>query len=342
MLRCVGFFCFVVAGCGHLGFDRGTGSATDAADSASIDDGPTILSCSGLASICGPLGTTPCCGSTLIPGGAFYRSYDVAADSLWNDMSFPATVSDFRLDTYEVTVGRFRKFVEDGRGTSQKPPLAGEGARMLNGLPDQGGWEAAFDLQLVADTSTLRAVLQCDSANMRYTWTDAPGANESLAMNCLTWYEAMAFCVWDGGFLPTEAEWNYAAAGGDEQRAYPWSSPASSLLIDCEHANYNPGLPAGPCVGAVQPVGSHSPLGDGRWGHADLGGNLWEWTLDYTDGVNYAMPCNDCADLSPKIQRADRGGQFGNTVDNLRSANRSIFRPERRVDSHGVRCARAP
>src|SRR5256885_1964087 len=69
----------------------------------------------------------------------------------------------------------------------------------------------------------------------------APSANATLPVNCVSWFEAFAFCAWDGGYLPTEAEWNYAAAGGGDQRAYPWSVPSGTLLIDVAHANYNPG-----------------------------------------------------------------------------------------------------
>lgn len=72
---------------------------------------------------CGPMGTTNCCASSVVPGNAvgatlegtpFFRSYDVANDTSFKSMNYPATVSDFRLDTYEVTLGRFREFVNAG------------------------------------------------------------------------------------------------------------------------------------------------------------------------------------------------------------------------------------
>jgi formylglycine-generating enzyme len=161
-------------------------------------------SCADLPAICGSGGSKPCCAITTVPGGSYNRS---------NDARYPATVSSFRLDRFEV-VGRFRKFVAAYPGSK---PKAGDGAHPLIA---GSGWDAAWDANLPADKPTLVALSKCDSSFQ--TWTDAPGANENLPMNCMSWYEALSFCAWDGGRLPTEAEWNDAAAGGSEQRVCPW------------------------------------------------------------------------------------------------------------------------
>jgi formylglycine-generating enzyme required for sulfatase activity len=160
-------------------------------------------------------------------------------------------------------------------------------------------------------------------------------------MNCLDWTEAMAFCIWDGGFLPTEAEWNYAAAGGSEQRAYPWSSPPSALTIDRSDASYCVDVSAGGCVNpALTPVGT-KPAGDGRWGQSDLGGNVWEWVLDRYE-TPYQMPaCNDCASLPVAGYQVYRGGSFSAEASNLRGAVRGDDNMSTRANYIGVRCARA-
>jgi formylglycine-generating enzyme required for sulfatase activity len=126
---------------------------------------------------------------------------------------------------------------------------------------------------------------------------DAPESDDR-PVGAVTWTQAYAFCIWDGGFLPTEAEWNYAAAGGAEQRVYPWSTPPTSTTLDCAHASFQQqgDVICGPDADAM-PVGSKSPLGDGKWGHADLSGNRSEWTLDYLE--LYAVPCVDCARVTP-------------------------------------------
>jgi len=332
------FLPLIFAACGRIGFDSLGGSA----DGNATGDGAAVVSCAGLAPTCGRAGSSPCCDSLLVPGGTYLRSYDVAIDMTFNDMMDPATVSDFRLDTFEVTVGRFRQFVTAGMGTQQAPPPTGEGARMLNGMASQGGWDPSWTSSLAADPTSFGAALKCNA--MSQTWTDTPAANEALPINCVTWYEAFAFCAWDGGFLPTEAEWNYAAVGGAEQRAYPWSNPPASLVVDCAHANYYDSGAGISCVAnSVQNrVGSESPLGDGKWGQADLGGNASEWTLDW-EQVPYPNPCNDCADLTVSSAKIVRGGDSFNYQFNLRGASRSgVYPPASRSAAVGVRCARSP
>jgi formylglycine-generating enzyme required for sulfatase activity len=280
-----------------------------------------------LAKICGPSGEDDCCRSLPVAGGTFYRSYD-GLDYL--DKDAPATVSDFYLDKYEVTVGRFRTFVNAGLGTQSNPPAAGVGAHpKIAG----SGWNPAWNANLAPNTDALKTAHKCFAGYQ--SWTDAAGADESKPVNCLDWYTAFAFCAWDGGRLATEAEWNYAASGGDEQRYYPWSNPPTSKTIDDSYAAY-----CGGTCKSLQRVGSKSPKGDGRWGQSDLGGNAWEWTLD-ANSPTFPVPCQDCAVMTGGPLRNFRSGAFDDIAATLRSATRHVYHP----NYHGivgVRCARTP
>jgi len=298
-----------------------------------------FLSCAELAMTCGDNGNDSCCNSLEVPSGSYDRSYDLAGDGDSGNANAPATVSNFRLDKYEVTVGRFRAFVNAGMGTQASPPVPGAGAHAkITG----SGWDGAWNANLAMNITALVAAVKCDSTYQ--TWTDTPAANEHRPMNCITWYEAMAFCIWDGGYLPTEAEWNYAATGGDQQRAYPWSTPAGSLTpLDGSHASYEEGTTcvgdgsAGCALTDLVAVGT-KPWGDGRWGQSDLAGNVFEWTLDWYAG--YTTPCSDCADLAVASYRTVRGGSFDRVAITLRAGNRIPGDPVTRYDNVGVRCAR--
>jgi formylglycine-generating enzyme len=317
------------------GVDAGTTSDAGFASDAGVDAGPqgdagidagtpfdlqyldgrANPSCAALSDTCGADAGRPCCASTRVEGGSFNRSNDSAA---------PAAVSTFRLDVYEVTVGRFRAFVDAGRGTVNTPPNPSEGAHPK--IPNSG-WSAAWNSRLSTSTAVLVANLKCDSSAQ--TWTDTPGANENKAIVCVTWYDALAFCAWDNAYLPTEAEWNYAATGGNEQRLYPWGN-----VIDDSRVVYGP-------TAATPAVGQKSPLGDGKWQHADLSGSAWEWTLDLY--VNpYEVPCNDCSNISTGTQRMLRGGSYLNPELGLGSAYRNPGNPNERFKIFGFRCSRSP
>jgi formylglycine-generating enzyme required for sulfatase activity len=262
-----------------------------------------------------------------VPGGTFYRSYD---NVTYTSMTYPATVDAFYLDKYEITVGRFRQFVNVGMGTQSSLPAPGAG---VHPLIASSGWDAEWNANLPADTAALKAKLKCSATDQ--TWTDTAGDNESRPQNCMDWYTAFAFCAWDGGRLPTEAEWNYAAAGGSEQRVYPWSVPPTSTTIDDSYAVY-----CGSSCDSSQNVGSKSPKGDGKWGQSDLAGNLWEWTLDWHG--SYQVPCSNCADLIDPAadSRVIRGGRYFGSAPQLLASYRGSVLPGLHNQYVGFRCAR--
>jgi formylglycine-generating enzyme required for sulfatase activity len=201
----------------------------------------------------------------------------------------------------------------------------------------EGGWDSTWNTNLAMTQTAWNSNLGCDAT--RATWTSSPGANEHRPINCITWYEAYAFCIYDGGFLPSEAEWNYAASGGADQRVYPWSNPVTSTTIDCSYANFTNGAAA--CsTSFTNEVGTDSPKGDGKFGQSDLSGNVWEWNIDFY--AMYVTPCSDCSNVTTASTRVNRGGSYNLVSSALLSSYRNDNAPTTRDPSIGARCARTP
>jgi formylglycine-generating enzyme len=272
---------------------------------------------------CGLSGGDDCCSAPIVPGGSYLRFYD---GGRYTVRDYPASVSPFRLDKFEVTVGRFRAFV-----SGYTKPVAGDGAHPR--IPGSG-WNSAWPL--ANDGATLRDALTGPCDGGARTWTSGAGANEHLPMNCVTWYEAFAFCAWDGARLATSTERNFAAAGGDEQRVYPWSMPPTSAEIDPSYAVYALDVFKPP---SIQPVGNR-PKGAGRWEHLDLAGNVFEWVLDAYGTGELPRPCVDCALIKTMDDtRTTTGGAYSNLKDQLLNGNRLPMIPATRSAEVGFRCA---
>jgi formylglycine-generating enzyme required for sulfatase activity len=276
-----------------------------------------------------------CCESPLVTGGTFSQGPDPV-----DSTSFQTSVGNFRLDRFEVTVSRFRRFVakyDAWRGAGN--PVAGSGA---NPSVSGSGWEASFSLPADAATLTSTSGVKCTTFA---TWVDDSG-NENLPMNCVDWVTAFAFCIWDGGRLPTESELEYASAGGSQKRPYPWGStpvPTDMQDLSAVYANYDcmgDGSAPGSCSFAdILPIGSKT-AGRGLYGQDDLAGSVWEWALDF-----YApyptTTTNDYARLDSGTERVVRGGSYLSNATALPAADRGSAGPGRH-DGIGFRCARAP
>jgi formylglycine-generating enzyme required for sulfatase activity len=256
-----------------------------------------------------------------------------------NDPAAPAKISNFRLDNYEITVGRLRRFVAAYSQTPNPSTIIPAGAGKNPNNPNDPGWDTLWNSSLPANATALTTGLNCNASYQ--SWTDAEGTavHENLPANCLTWFVAQAFCIWDGGRLPTEAEWDYAAEGGQAQRGLPWGGTA----LSCDYANYkgrngNMDYCTAPGLGAVNPVGTESPLGNGLYGQSDLAGNVWEWNQDWF--APYTSTCNNCANLTAGGERVLHGGSFGSDLGlqpNFVRYHDNISIP---YYAFGARCAR--
>lgn len=289
------------------------------------------LSCQGLISANCGTNAAQCCKSPKVDGAMFTRDFSPSTTMTDNGA---ATVTSFRLDQFEVTVERFRNFVQAGFGTKAKAPANGSGAhpKIAN-----SGWQAAFNASLTDDTTALVAALTSCNGRNPATYGDATQMDRNkLPANCMTWEEAFAFCIWDGGRLPTAAEMNLAALGGIERRRYPWGAGT----FDNTRAFYCESSPGCLSVTAATfpPVGS-KPLGAGRYGQLDLLGSMREYLLDYFTPI--PASCTDCAQLdnSSTTNRGVYGNGWPDTADiyenGVLAANLSF-----RTSAGGFRCAR--
>jgi formylglycine-generating enzyme required for sulfatase activity len=251
-------------------------------------------------------------------------------------------LSPYLLDKYEVTVGRFRRFVEAYGGV---PPAAATGAHpKIFG----SGWDSDWNDLLPVDQAALRLRLRSadgtDNQDMS-TWSEQADDGECRPMNVITWHLAFAFCVWDGGRLPTEAEWEFASSGGEQERFFPWgkAKPAGRAVFGC---SYSGSLSC--TAGDLPRVGSVSPAGDGRFGHADLAGSVAEFTRDAYDSAFYTSYQISNADpINLGFYGTDppvvlRGGSAVVSGDSLRAAARLGVPISMRNVLQGFRCARNP
>lgn len=230
----------------------------------------------------------------------------------------PVTVRPFRMASAPVTNAELVAFVED----------AGYGR---NELWSREGWQwreqerAECPVYWKRDRGTwLRRVHD--------RWEVLPPHQPAIHVN---WFEAQAYCRWAGRRLPTEREWELAAATAPvrecRRRRYPWGN----MTADASRANLH-----GAAAGCVD-VGA-LPAGDSAWGCRQMLGNVWEWTESWFHPYPgfVSDPYKEYSEPWFGDHKVLRGGSFATGAGLLRNTWRNFYTPDRRDVYAGFRtCA---
>ncbi len=149
----------------------------------------------------------------------------------------------------------------------------------------------------------------------------------------VSWNDAAAFAEWVGGRLPTEAEWEYAARGGQTGKMYPWgdNSPENRANFNNDWENGNG------WVRYLKDVGSYPP---NNYGLNDMAGNVYEWCYDWFGPYTNSLVTNPTGAASSNYGRVVRGGGWNSGSRFIRNSVRGPRNPDDRVSHTGFRVVR--
>ena len=173
------------------------------------------------------------------------------------------------------------------------------------------------------------------TSNTACNWGES--GYEDHPVNCVYWQQAVDFCAWAGGRLPSESEWEYAASNGSDENTYPWGDDEAT----CNYAVMEDDTHTVGCdTGRTWSVCSKT-AGNTNHGLCDMAGNVWEWLEDWYHNDYTGAPTDGSAWLSPvDSTRVTRGGNFYGNAVFQRAAYRTSVSPPSQYNSLGFRCAR--
>lgn len=227
---------------------------------------------------------------------------------------FQVTLSSFMMTKYEITNQQFADFLN----------IKNIG---FNGLFLSGTYPT-YPLITIDYESQIWSLNYINGH-----WVPTVGY-ENHPVTEVTWYGAVEFCLYAGGRLPTEAEWEYACRAGTTTlfntgdcldftlANYNWYIPFMNCI------NTNPSYPTSP-----QPVGSFPPNGYGLY---DMHGNVWEWCYDWFGNYPTSPQNNPIGALTGQF-RIERGGSWTYGASSCRSSKRFSLSPGQGLNHTGFR-----
>jgi len=305
-------------------------------------------------------------GMIWIKPGTFMMGADNSQASPDEYPKHKVTVDGFWMDATEVTNDEFAQFVK-ATGyitTAERKP---DWNQLKKQLPP--GTEKPDDSVLVAASLVFDPPKHpVDLNDYTQWWTWKKGADwkhpHGLGSNIngkgnypvvhVSWYDAVAYCKWAGKRLPTEAEWEWAARGGLQNKIYPWGNEpvdAGKPKANTWQGHFPDNNTMRDKFYGLAPVASFPANGYGLY---DMAGNVWEWCADYYNSDYYKTIASASGVKDPKgpatsydpedpyaKKRSIRGGSFlcnDSYCSGYRVARRMKTTEDSGMEHLGFRC----
>jgi len=281
-------------------------------------------------------------GMIRLDGGSFLMGTN-SSEGFPTDGEGPVreiSLDPFYIDATPVTNAQFREFV---RATSYKT----EAERFGWSFVFQGHIPAARRAELVKDT-VLAAPWWCKVNGASWDHPEGPDSNieshDEYPVTHVSWTDASEFARWAGKRLPTEAEWEFAARGGLEQKRFPWGNelmPGGRHVCNIWQGEFPTRDLAEDGYAGTSPV---KAFPENAYGLYSASGNTWEWCADWFH-PSYHLVGTRSNPSGPAEGRARvmRGGSYlchESYCNRYRVAARTSNTPDSSTGNIGFRCAR--